>query len=305
MIRTNGIPRGRHETSFVECLGKFYLIGGREADGLIECFDPAMKTWSQMKATSPLIHHYQPLVYDKKIYMVGAMTGFYPDEPPMDSIQIYDPVEDLWKIGGSIPEERRRGGSGAVLYNGKIYIAGGITSGHTSGTNGWFDSYNPETDSWEKLADAPHIRDHFHGVVVGHKLYCIGGRNGSFHDPDFESFFAAVINEIDVYDFETSTWSILPPVSSLPVGSAEGGVATLNGKILYFGGENATEALELCWEFDPETEKWSELPPLNQGRHGTQAISYSNKVWVACGSPLRGGSARECGNVSSMEVYSR
>lgn len=298
-IETNGIPRGRHETSFVECLGKFYLIGGREAEGLIECFDPETDTWSKMKATSPLIHHFQPLVYDNRIYMVGAMTGDYPEEPPMEAIQIYDPVDDLWTEGATIPESRRRGGSGVVLYKGKIYIAAGITLGHTSGTNGWFDCYDPETGVWEELADAPHIRDHFHGIVVDHKLYCMGGRNGSFHEPVFEAFFGAVVREIDVYDFETATWSTLPSESSLPEGSAAGGVANLNGKIVYFGGETATTALNRCWTFDPDTGIWTDLPALNQGRHGTQAISYDNKVWVACGSPVKGG-----GNLSSMEVFS-
>lgn len=36
--------------------------------------------------------------------------------------------------GPVIPEGRRRGGAGVVLFNDKIYIAYGIEYGHTSGT---------------------------------------------------------------------------------------------------------------------------------------------------------------------------
>jgi N-acetylneuraminic acid mutarotase len=296
-LEYKGQPDARHETTFVECLGKFYLIGGRESRN-IDRFDPETNRWMKMKATSPLIHHFQPVVWNDKIYMVGAMTGDYPKEPPMSRIQIYDPVLDKWSEGGEIPKARQRGSAGTVACKGKIYMVGGITLGHTSGTNNWFDQYDPATDTWKVLPDAPHKRDHFHAVVLGEKLYCIGGRNTSYHEPgNFTAFFGAVIREIDVYDFNVQQWTTLK--THLPVGSAAGGVAVVNGKILYFGGETAQTALNRTWLFDPQAETWTELGNLNQGRHGSQAVVYDNKVYVAAGSPKRGG-----GRTSTIEVFS-
>lgn len=232
--------------------------------------------------------------------MVGAMTGDYPTEPPLPKVQIYTPETDKWTEGGIIPETRRRGSSGVALYNGRIYIVGGITHGHTSGTNNWFDEYDIETDTWVKLPDAPLPRDHFHAVVVKDKLYCIGGRNTSIHEPDnFEAFFGAVIRDIDVYDFLTNRWETLSESSRLPVGSAAGGVAHLDGNIIYFGGENDKEALADTRAFDIDTNSWISLGPLNQGRHGSQAIVFEGKIYVAAGSPVRGG-----GNIDSIEVLS-
>ena len=299
MLACTGQPDGRHETTFVEYQGKFYLIGGRESRK-IDRFNPQTKVWTKMKATSPLIHHFQPVLWDNKIYMVGAMTGNYPKEPPMSHIQIYDPLRDEWTEGGEIPEARQRGSAGTVLYKGKIYMVGGITLGHTSGTNNWFDEYDPATDTWKVLPDAPHIRDHFHAVVLDDKLYCIGGRNTSYHEPgNFTAFFGAVTREIDCYDFKTKTWTTLK--AKLPVGSAAGGVAVLNGKIIYFGGETAQKgpALNRTWAFDLQTETWMELANLNQGRHGSQAIVYDNKVYIAAGSPNRGG-----GRTNTIEMFS-
>lgn len=298
-LKCQGEPDGRHETTFVECQGKFYLIGGRESNH-IDCFDPKNSSWAKMKAVSPLIHHFQPVLWKNKIYMVGAMTGNYPEEPPMSRIQIYDPKKDLWTEGGEIPKDRQRGSAGTVLYHGKIYMACGITLGHTSGTNNWFDVYDPASDTWKVLPDAPHKRDHFHAVVLENKMYCMGGRNSSYHEPDnFGAFFGAVVPEIDCYDFKTETWTTLE--AELPVGSAAAGVAVLDGKIIYFGGETATPgpALNRTWAFDPQDGTWTELAGMNLGRHGSQAIVYKNKVYVAAGSPVRGG-----GRTQSLEVFS-
>jgi hypothetical protein len=297
-----GKPTARHETAFVEIDGLFYLIGGREAQGSIDRFNPQTLAWDTMKAQSPLIHHFQPVVLDGKIWMVCAMTGGYPTEPPMTHIQIYDPRKDIWVEGPEIPKERQRGSAGTVVYNGKIYIAGGITLGHTSGTNAWFDEYDPKTNVWKQLPDAPHIRDHFHAVVLDDKLYCLGGRNTSYRDPanpDNQTvFFGAVIPEIDVYDFKTGSWSVLEGQSGLPQGSAAGGTAVMGHYIVYFGGETDKTALSLCQAFNPGTKTWKKLASLNQGRHGSQAIVFKNRIYIASGSPNKGG-----GRVDSIEMF--
>ena len=296
-VEYEGTYDARHETSFVEFQGSFYMIGGRESRK-IDRYDPESNTWSRMKAESPLIHHYQPVVWGKKIYMVGAMTGNYPEEPPMTHVQIYDPVKDRWSQGDEIPGDRRRGGAGTVVYDKKIYLACGIELGHTRGTNAWFDEYDPKRNTWKKLPDAPNKRDHFHAVVLEDKLYCIGGRTSDYHEPgNFTAFFRAVVREVDVYDFRTGKWTTL--VSKLPVGTAAGGVAVLNGKILYFGGETEETAEDRCWLFDPETGQWSRMASLNQGRHGSQAVLYEGRVYIASGSPNRGG-----GKTGTMEVFS-
>nr|WP_231615800.1 kelch repeat-containing protein [Novipirellula artificiosorum] len=296
-LETKGKPTARHETTFVNHDGKFYLIGGRESRQ-IDRFDPDSSVWDTMSVTTPLIHHFQSVVWNNKIYIVGAMTGKYPKEPPMENVQIYDPISDAWTIGDPIPEDRRRGGAGTAIYNGKIYMACGITLGHTSGTNNWFDEYDPATGQWKRLPDAPHIRDHFHAVVVGDKFYCIGGRNTSLHTPQFGAFFGATETAVDVYDFQSGTWSTLED-APLPIGTAAGGVVAIAGKIIYFGGETAETAVANSWMLDPETASWTRLANMQQGRHGSQAVVHNGRIYIACGSPKRGG-----GTLSGVEVFS-
>lgn len=296
-IEAKGEVVGRHENAFIEYDNKFYLIAGRGINP-VNVFDPQTNTW-ETKGKSPMeIHHFQAVVYGKAIYIIGAMTKGYPKEEPLENIWIYYPETDQWVKGDEIPESRRRGGSGAVVYNDKIYLACGIKFGHTSGTTNYFDSYDLKTGQWEELTDAPHIRDHFPAIVANDKLYCIGGRNTSVHYPDdFGAFFSATIPEIDYYDFNEGKWYTMK--EPLPVPTAAGGMVKVDDYLIYMGGEgvqnqayNETQCLDLS------TGKWSQLAPLHTGRHGSGAILHNNKIYIAAGSPNKGG-----GNLPTIEVF--
>ena len=297
-IEAKGEVTGRHENAFVEYKGKFYLLGGRGVNP-VNVFDPLTGNWTS-KSKSPMqIHHFQPVVYKDAIYIVGAMTGGYPTEPPLENIWLYYPETDKWEEGPEIPEGRRRGSAGAVLYNDKIYLIGGIEYGHTSGTSNYFDSYDLKTGEWEIHTRAPHIRDHFAAIVVDDRLYCIGGRNTSVHFEDnFGAFFFATIPYIDVYDFKQQKWFTLR--EQLPVPTAAAGIVNVGKYIIYMGGEGSQgQAYNETQCLDITTGQWSQLAPMNTGRHGSSAILFNGDIYKAAGSPNRGG-----GNLTSIEVFS-
>jgi len=296
-IEAKGDVVGRHENAFIEYNGKFYLIGGRGVNP-VNVFDPATNSWAT-KGKSPMeIHHFQAVVYGNAIYLVGAMTGGYPKELPLENIWIYYPEPDKWEKGAEIPEPRRRGCSGAVVYNDKIYLACGIKFGHTSGTTNMFDSYDLKTGKWEMLTDAPHIRDHFPAIVANDKMYCIGGRNTSVHHPgDFGAFFSATISEVDYYDFNEAKWYTLK--EALPVPTAAGGIVKIDNNLIYMGGEGVqSQAYNETQCLDLGTGKWSQLAPMHTGRHGSGAVLYNNLIYLAAGSPNKGG-----GNLPTIDVF--
>ncbi len=128
-LDTNGEPTPRHEASFVEHDGKFYLIGGRRINP-VDIFDPATQTWTEASKTPLEVHHVQGVSYGNAIYLIGAMTGGWPAETPLERILIYYPKTDTFEFGPEIPEHRRRGGAGVAVHNDQIYVVGGITNGH-------------------------------------------------------------------------------------------------------------------------------------------------------------------------------
>jgi N-acetylneuraminic acid mutarotase len=156
-VDTTGKFHSREEASFVSCGGRLYLLGGRGIQP-VDIYDPKTGSWSAGAAPPIEIHHFQAVVWQNRIYVVGAMTGRYPTETPIGNILIYDPSKDTWSAGDAIPPARRRGSAGVVIHDGKLYLTAGIKNGHTDGWVNWFDSYDFATMRWTQLPDAPRAR---------------------------------------------------------------------------------------------------------------------------------------------------
>ena len=286
----------RHECSFLQAGNRFYLFGGRENATRLERYNYVTNTWDTGATVPAELNHFQAVNYQGLIWVAGAFAdNNYPKETPANYSYIYDPSQNVWMTGPLVPQSRRRGGAGLVVYNHQFYLVGGSTRGHKGGTVAWFDRYDPRTGLWVALANAPSPRDHFAAVVVGRKLYCIGGR---FTDPP--NVFDNTTANIDVYDFSTSRWSTIPGVR-LTAPRAGASAVYFNGKILLIGGESNT--LNAAWDrvdaFDPVTQTLTQVASLKNRRQGTQAFVSGSGVITTAGSPNRGG-----GNQRNMEVYS-
>jgi N-acetylneuraminic acid mutarotase len=277
----------REENAYVAVGNNFYLIGGR---GIMPTlmFNSLKNTWSE-KAPPPIeLHHFQAVVIDSLIYVVGAFTGDYPHERPVPQIYIYNAVTNKWSSGAIIPENRRRGASGVVVYNRKIYIVSGITDGHWSGGVQWFDEYDPALNSWKNLPDAPRSRDHFHAAVINNKLYLAGGRRSSAAT---NQVFELTVPEVDVYDFVSGKWETLPQENNIPTPRGGTTTAVLGVNLIIIGGENAEpKALKHIEALDIRNNTWRSLTGLQQGRHGTQAVVKNNAIFIASGAGDQGGS---------------
>ncbi|MDQ8180634.1 kelch repeat-containing protein [Pelagicoccus sp. SDUM812005] len=284
-LQTNGEPVARHEAGFIDVADKAYLVGGRRINP-VSIYDPATKTWTQ-GAPSPIeIHHFQPLAYKGEIWVVGAMTGRYPRETPVEKILIYNPEKDAWRWGPAIPEGRARGGAGVSFYQGKIYLSAGITRGHMGGFIPWHDSFDPETGEWEQLPDAPHARDHFQSAVLDGKLYLAGGRQTS---RETDEVFSRTVAAVDVYDFATQTWTTLG--KDLPTPRAGNTTFSFGHKVIVIGGEtgHSDTAHAEVEAYDVDAKDWTALPSLNRGRHGTGVAIIDCTIYTASGSGNRGG----------------
>ena len=276
--------QGRHENGYVQVGDKFYAIGGRENNSNVNIYDPATDIWT-VGADAPVsLHHFQAVVVDNTIWVVGAFSGGFPNESNATNIYIYDPDEDAWYEGPEIPASRRRGSGGVGFYNGKIYWAGGITNGHVNGWVPWLDSYNPSNGVWSILPNATRARDHFQATVANNNLYLVGGRRTS----QGGNTFTPVEQMIDVFDFNTQSWDTL--TNQLPTGRAGASIALLGNEIFAIGGEigGSSTALTTTQALNLTTNNWRSVASLNTGRHGTQAIVNNGGIYTAGGSPQQG-----------------
>jgi N-acetylneuraminic acid mutarotase len=295
LVKTNNKIEGRSECSLVAANGKLYLIGGDGPAAPVEEYNPATNEWTK-KAMAPVVmHHLQAVALGDKLFVLDAFyEGGFPNQTPMPNAYSYDTKTDNWTKLAEVPEARRRAGAGEAVHDGKLYLVCGITHGHSNGTNAMFDEYDPATNSWRVLPDAPHIRDHSMAVVVDDKLYAIGGRNTSFRDPDEKlNFFSQTILDVDCYDFKTGTWTTLP--AKLPMGTGGGTAVNLDGKLFYIGGERATDTApnhsqKDVYYFDPlKSITWTKAADLNMARNGVGGAVLNHKIYIAGGAGGPGG----------------
>jgi len=296
IINTTGAYLPREECDFVNVNGIFYLLGGRKIQE-ISVFNPKTATWMTAAKPPVELNHFQSIVYKNEIYICGAMTGNYPHEKPLDHIYIYNPAADSWRVGAEIPKERLRGAGGAVLYKNKFYLVCGITDGHWTGNVSWFDEYDPQTNQWKILPDAPVARDHFKAAIVGDKLYCIAGAQSNAME---KKLLDKTIAEVDVYDFNSGKWSIAD--AKLPTQRAGNTIAVVKDDVLVIGGESLAQKVSHneVEAFNVKTGTFKKLPPLAEGRHAGAAIYFDKKIYAAAGVGNSGGSPL----LNSIECFS-
>lgn len=298
ILDPEGRPHPRHEAAFVECDGKFYLLGGRRIQP-VDIYDPVTNSWSHGKPPPVEIHHFQPVVWRNRIILAGAMTGKYPHETALPRLVIYDPAMDEWTYGAEIPEGRRRGGAGSVIAGGKLYLVAGIINGHWDGHVAWLDTFDLETGEWKQLPDAPHMRDHFQASVIDGKLYAGGGRRSSAKTKET---FKLLEPALDVYDIAAGTW--MTAAEPLPEPRAGTFSIAVDGKYLVSGGESDRQktAHDQTHAFDPLAQSWSELPKFARGRHGAGIIFFQGGLYTCGGSGNRGGSP-ELDSLEQLKPY--
>ncbi|MEM9222701.1 MAG: kelch repeat-containing protein [Pseudomonadota bacterium] len=288
-------PTARHENAFIGIGDDLVLLGGRGI-APVELFDTKTQTWRQGAKPPFEIHHFQAVPVGNEIWAVGAFTGGYPGETPVDNVMIYDVDADEWRTGPSIPADRRRGSTGAAVVDGMIYIAGGAQDGHRGGHVAWFDRLDPATGEWTRLPDAPRARDHAALAALDGQLVFAGGRLSQAPD----NTFGATVEEVDVYDIAAGTWTTLD--APLPTPRAGNMAVTFDDEILVIGGESLAQdtAHAQMDRLDLGSGTWTEGGPLRRGRHGTGAAVLDDSVWVAAGSGNRGGEPE----LDSLERYS-
>ncbi len=286
-LSTQGVPTARHEAALVAYKDTLYLIGGRRVNP-VDMYDPATNKWTR-KAPTPLeIHHFQAVTYGNAIYIMGAMTGGWPDEKPLDRILIYYPEQDRFVFGPNIPKARRRGGAGVIVRNDKIYMIGGITNGHQNGYVPWFDEFDPVTGKWQVLPDAPQARDHFQAVEHDGKLYAFAGRRTEYAK---KLSFEQTTSIGDVFDFATNQWQSINNIYTIPTQRAGNMAFSWNGQIIVGGGESGSQeaAHQEVEAFDTRVNQWRAWPSLNRGRHGSGFALIGDYLYTASGTGNRGG----------------
>lgn len=276
------MPVGRTEPGSAIADGKLFVFGGYsgrwQPSSRSDVYDPQTNTWSQIADLPKPVNHIDPAVNGKDIYIAGGYIGKEP------SGQIYA-TNDVWKYNidanawfpmPALPEARASGGLAVV--DGKLHFFGGADINRQDQGNHWTLDLNGGT-SWTATATFPNPRTHMGTVVLGDKIYAIGGQ----HDVDDN-----LVTQSSVHVWDPANPSEWREVASLPKARSHISSSTfvMNGKIIVAGGEVAHENFMAdVTAYDPLSNSWQELTPLPQARLAGVAASFGNQILFTGGHP--------------------
>ena len=168
-----------------------------------------------------------------------------------------------WSQGHPVPGVAGRLGASAIGAKGQIYLFGGyVLDGQgTTITVPDVNAYIPQASRWYRAEDIPvPVDSAVIGITHDRYVYLVGGRSKN-----------GPVNNVQVYDIESNSWSQATPFPGTPVFGHAGGIA--DDQVVYIdgakknpAGEPSYVASDECWlgkidKKDPNKITWSKLPP--------------------------------------------
>jgi len=191
-----------------------------------------------------------------------------------------------------LPMQMPLQGVAMVSHGGKLYRIGGLNARNATTdakedmhSTDEFASFDPSTKVWTKLAPLPGARSSHDAVVIGDKLYVVGGWTLKGGSPgDWQ-------RELLAYDFAkpqaagataNGAWQKLPAMPSSRRAVAAG---EWKGKLVVIGGIDEDGAVSReATIFDPATGNWSEgpqLPEADMEGFGASAWNLNGKLYAS------------------------
>ncbi|KAF4583270.1 kelch domain-containing protein 8a [Ophiocordyceps camponoti-floridani] len=267
------------------------VLGGltNVTTAMVQFYDMPSNTWSSGPDIPMPLNHLNAAVVNGNIYLLGGLAvlpnGTWSAIPYS---WVYKPAEGYWKPISPMPEGTARGSAVTVPYGNTIFLAGGETinvPGAYQDSTDIVSSYDTIRDEWRVLpARLPEPRQHATGAIVDDVMYLIGGRTGGRRSVK-DNVYALNLKRPD------GQWESRANMPT-PRGGIMGGVV---GKSIYvFGGEgNPVPGTDGVFDdttvFDTVTGNWSVLEPMQKPRHGSQAVSVNDCIYIPGGSVVEGG----------------
>lgn len=149
-----------------------------------------------------------------------------------------------------------------------IFAIGGWSNGAPQNI---IESYDTRADRWVIVHEEdPAGPRSYHGTaVIGTKLYCIGGFNGTDY-----------FNTCSRFDASKKKWREIAPMHSRRCYVS---VAALDGKIYALGGYDGLTRLNTGERYCPKTNQWTMIASMHYQRSDADACAMDGKIYITGG----------------------
>ena len=202
-------------------------------------------------------------------YTAGGRLGL-----ARNDLWAYDIASDTWTILASMSQPRS--GFPLVVVGNALYAIGGRlgTGGPCSGgALRSVERYDIDRDEWTQVAPQPFPLSDRAAAVVGGKIYVFGGCSSPF----------TIVNNVDVYDPVTDSWSATP--ADMPTARAAMYSVDRKGDTIYVigGWDGFSTGNQNNEAYHVASDSWTIETPMPVGRGEAGAAGHGGLIFVVGG----------------------
>ncbi len=233
------------------------------------------------------------------VYVIGGRGA---SNVGLTSVMAYNVATNIWTLTAPLPRPRY-GMNKAGVINGKIYVAGGYSTGYSMGQ---LYMYDPAKNSWVQKSEMPFLYRDADGVyqfaggggvagVIGGSLYVLA-ECVEAQVPNYDNCGSSGPYMPDLlfrYNPVTDRWTKLasPPGNGFYVGLSVSGMAGVIGGKLYVVGRSG--GLGRLAVYDPSTNTWTAKRGLGQYRYGAASVVHAGKLYLVGGTRVNADGSKE------------
>ena len=262
------------------------------SDGVTEMwwYDPSSDTFARAPDLPHAFDHVSFVSVDEAVFSIGGYTGDIGTS--RGDVWVLRAGAGAWERRADLP--RPRGAMAVGTDGSRIFCTGGRSEAEGTPSAQDVFTYDPSADKWEVLSTAlPTGRDHVAGVVIDNVFWVVGGRG------DGRRVSSTPV--VEGLDLETREWKF---GSRLPVPESAGGVVSINGRVVVFGGEGpaptptgAAGRSFLTYQavnaYDPATDTWARVAEMPVGVHHPAYGVIADRLYAIGGGDRSGVSATD------------
>jgi N-acetylneuraminic acid mutarotase len=239
------LPLGTDNAGAI-AIGETIVVFGGEGTPAVLVYDVAAGTWTRGPALpSPRFASVVEAI-GAEVHLVGGWSFDRADNVSLVSHDVFDPAAGTYAARAAAPTPRNHATAGVIA--GKLYVTGGRAPGHEAEDADNVtvtEVYDPATDAWQALAPLPTPRSGGAGVVLGDKLYVLGGGLPG----------NAVTATVERFDPATGAWEHVGDMPEAATGhravAIDGAIYVFAGFVTVNGERQGVHGSDRAWRFTP------------------------------------------------------
>ncbi len=264
------LPEGYSGGEAITLNNEIYFITGRtkttRSSAAFYKFNSNKNLWTKLADIPNPATNFALAAVNEKIYAIGG-------DQFQDANREYDPKTNTWRLLEPMPTARQHVKCG--VYEGKIYIPGGLTSWKNITQK--HEVYDVSSDSWLEKTAAPYLVQNASVVTIDSLIYVIGGAGAE------ENIWGDVW-KVETYNTITDKWKHISDLPQLLFGTA---AVVVNKEIIILGGQTLIDGKDdtskKIFIYKPESDQWIETSPLPIKNVFFACTTIGNKVYVIGG----------------------